>query len=63
MNSIMARLVFDGGYKIESVVDRNQDPINHTIVKTMMRLDLKTPIAPGESKEFSIQYSLSLIHI
>ena len=60
MNSIMARLVFDGGYKIESVVDRNQDPINHTIVKTMMRLDLKTPIAPGESKEFSIQYSYNI---
>ena len=60
MNSILGRLTFDGGYKIESVTDDNDAPIRHTIVKTMMRLDLDTPLAPGQSTGFQIQYSFNI---
>ncbi len=57
MNAIMARLVFDGGYKIESVTDGDSNPIDHTIVKTMMRVDLPTPLPPGKSTTIAIKYS------
>jgi hypothetical protein len=61
MNSILARLVFDGGYKIESVTDADNSPIKHTIVKTMMRLDLDEPLMPGESTEIKIRYSFNIV--
>lgn len=61
MNSILARLVFDGGYKIESVTDVDDQPIQHTTVKTMMRLDLDQPLLPGESTHFRIRYSFNIV--
>jgi hypothetical protein len=61
INSILARLVFDGGYKIESVTDADNSPIKHTIVKTMMRLDLDEPLMPGESTEIKIRYSFNIV--
>lgn len=61
ISSIMARLVFEGGYTIESVTGTDREPIDHTIVKTMMRLDLPKPLAPGESTTFAIKYSFNIV--
>ena len=61
MNSILARTVFEGGYKIESVTDADNAPIEHTIVKTMMRLDLDQPLAPNASTEINIRYSFNIV--
>lgn len=61
MNSILARSVFDGGYKIESVTDENSEAIDHTLVKTMMRLDLAEPLLPNESTQINIRYSYNII--
>jgi hypothetical protein len=61
MNSIMARMVFEGGYNIESVTGQDNKPIVHTIVKTMMRLDLPKPLLPGESTKFAIKYSFNIV--
>ncbi len=61
MNSILARTVFEGGYKIESVTDANDAPIEHSIVKTMMRLDLDQPLAPGQSTKINIRYSFNIV--
>ncbi len=61
MNSILARSVFEGGYKIESVTDAENAPIEHTIVKTMMRLDLDQPLAPNASTKISIRYSFNIV--
>ncbi len=51
---------FDGGFKIKSVKDTDGNDINHTINKTMMRIDLETPLAPGSSYAFSIEWSFNI---
>ncbi|MFK8111045.1 MAG: M1 family metallopeptidase [Rubripirellula sp.] len=61
MNSLLARSVFDGGYKIESVTDESMTPIKHTVVKTMMRLDLDEPLGQGESTHINIRYAYNII--
>ncbi len=61
MSSIMARMTFEGGYQIDSVTDGQDRPIRHQIVKTMMRLDLDQPLAPGESIQIKIAYSFNIV--
>jgi hypothetical protein len=62
LNSILARSVFEGGYKIESVTDEKQKPIRHSIIKTMMRIDLDDPLMPGMSTSFEIRYSHNIVN-
>jgi len=40
---------FDGSIKIESVEAAGGDPLPHTVVGTMMRIDLAAPLGSGES--------------
>lgn len=61
MNSILARSVFDGGFKIESVTDGQGEPMEHTIVKTMMRIDLDQPLPPGNSTRLHIRYGYNIV--
>ncbi len=69
LESTLTRLVFDGGYKIEKVVkvgeasvdSSGEQPLKHTIVKTMMRLDLDEPLPPGESFSLRIDYSYNIV--
>jgi len=42
------------GHKIQSITAKNGSPINYTINKTMMRLDLDKPLASGDSLVFNI---------
>jgi hypothetical protein len=53
---------FPGGYKIASVKDATGAPLPYTIVKTMMRIDLKKPLAPGESTSFSVDWSFNIVN-
>ena len=62
LNSILARSVFEGGFKIESVTDEKQKPIQHSIIKTMMRIDLDEPLMPGMSTNFEIRYSHNIVN-
>ncbi|HBV61998.1 MAG TPA: aminopeptidase, partial [Rhodopirellula sp.] len=62
LNSILARTVFEGGYKIESVTDEKQTALPHTIIKTMMRIDLPEPLKPGMSTGFEIRFSHNIIN-
>ena len=48
------------GYEITSVRGKDGD-LDHTINGTMMRVDLPTPLAPGESVELSIDWNFFLI--
>jgi aminopeptidase N len=50
----------EGGYKITAVRDDRGAPLAHSIVKTMMRIDLKTPLAPGQSAAFSIDWNYNV---
>ena len=47
---------FDGGFKIESVRGADNKDADFTIVKTMMRVDIKTPLKAGESTDLYVDY-------
>ncbi|MEX2597603.1 MAG: M1 family metallopeptidase [Salibacteraceae bacterium] len=47
---------FDGGFKLKSVTDVHGNELSHTIVKTMMRIDLPKTLNKGESFSFKIDW-------
>lgn len=47
---------FDGGFKIEKVADVAGNELAYTINKTMMRVDLPTPLKPGGKFTFDIDW-------
>ena len=47
---------FDGGFRITSVTDASGGALEHTINKTMMRIDLPKPLAPGGVYSFKIAW-------
>ncbi|GJM31746.1 MAG: aminopeptidase [Saprospiraceae bacterium] len=47
---------FDGGFKLDFVKDAAGNSLPHTVVKTMMRIDLPQPLAPGASFTFQIKW-------
>ncbi|MEZ5291214.1 MAG: M1 family metallopeptidase [Vicinamibacterales bacterium] len=51
---------FEGGYQIAAVTDATGKPLPHTIVKTMMRVDLPAPLASGKSVVFGVQWSYNI---
>lgn len=46
----------DRGFKLEYVKDAKGNPMNYTVHQTMMRIDLPTPMKPGEKITFSIKW-------
>ena len=53
---------FPGGYKIASVKDATGAALPFTIVKTMMRIDLKKALVSGESTSFSVDWSFNIVN-
>ncbi|MBA3321990.1 MAG: M1 family metallopeptidase [Pyrinomonadaceae bacterium] len=51
---------FDGGHKITSVRDARNAPLKYTVVKTMMRIDLPQPLAPGQQTQFSVDWNYNI---
>jgi len=47
---------FDGGFKLEEVKDASGKDLKYTINKTMMRIDLATPLKPGSTFVFKIKW-------
>ena len=47
---------FDGGFKIEAVKGANGKSLDYTINKTMLRINLDTPLQQGQSVKFSIDW-------
>jgi hypothetical protein len=47
---------FEGGYKIESIKATNGEDMDYAINKTMLRIDLKTALAPGKSISFDLKW-------
>lgn len=47
---------FDGGFKIDRVEDTEGVPLMANINKTMMRIDMVKPLAPGSSFSFDIDW-------
>ncbi len=53
----MSRKDFDGSATIAKVSDVAGNPLPHTIVGTMMRIDLPTPLSAGSKFTFGIEWS------
>ncbi|HZH88980.1 MAG TPA: M1 family metallopeptidase [Pyrinomonadaceae bacterium] len=51
---------FEGGYRITAVRDAKGAPLKHVINKTMMRVDLPRPLAPGASVAFSVDWNYQI---
>ncbi len=47
---------FDGGFKLEYVKDASGKDLKHTINKTMMRIDLPTPLSPGGTYTLKLKW-------
>jgi hypothetical protein len=47
---------FDGGFKIESVLNMNDNNVSYTVNQTMMRINLAQPLASGEKFQFKIKW-------
>ncbi|MEM8921184.1 MAG: M1 family metallopeptidase, partial [Pseudomonadota bacterium] len=50
----------DYGFEITAVED-GRSPLKHTIVDTMMRVDLPRPLAPGRSQRLDIDWAFNII--
>ncbi len=50
------------GYDIQSVVDAAGNALNHTIVGTLMRVDLARALRPDASVDFKIDYSYNIVN-
>ena len=49
------------GYEINSVLDARGNALSHTIVGTLMRIDLASPLRSGQSTEFSIDFAFNIV--
>src|SRR5450830_1187834 len=59
MRGILAGGEFDGGFKIKTVGAGGQ-PLKYVINRTMMRIDLPTPLKSGEQFVFNIDWSYNI---
>lgn len=48
------------GYEISSVEDSRGNALSYTIVGTLMRVDLPSPLRSGQSTEFSIDFAFNI---
>lgn len=60
MRSILEAQSFDGGAKIHEVADERGAPLPFSVVKTMMRIDLPEPLAPGGRFSFRVRWSCAI---
>lgn len=51
---------FDGRVSLTSVRDAKGNPLRNVLNKTMLRIDLPTPLAPGGSYAFSIDWNYEI---
>jgi hypothetical protein len=47
---------FDGGFNIVHIKDKKGNPLNYTINRTMMRVELPKPLASGKKFKFNIKW-------
>ncbi len=51
---------FDGGFNITALTDDQGNDLPFSVVKTMMRVDIPKPLAPGESYSFKVEYNYNI---
>ena len=60
MKQLLAANTFDGGFKIRAVTDKSGADLPHTIVDTMMRVDLPVPLESGQRFTFGVKWNFTL---
>jgi hypothetical protein len=60
LDSMLARADFDGGDTIAAVKDAKGAPLAYTVVKTMMRVELREPLASGATTTFGVDWSYNI---
>lgn len=61
LGSLLARQEFKGGYTLSKVADGRGMPLQHQVVKTMMRVDLSEPLKPGMDFELQLDWSFNIV--
>ena len=61
LRALLERESFEGQATIHSVKDATGQTLAHQVIKTMMRIDLPTPLRAGKSIRFSIAWSYNII--
>lgn len=59
LQSLLAT-TFDGGVKLKKVAEQSGKPLEHTVVKGMLRVDLPKPLAAGDSFDFAIDWEYAI---
>lgn len=57
LDRLLAYEKYDGDMKILKLTDSKGEPLSHTVVKTMLRIDLAEPLAAGADFIFKIAWS------
>ncbi len=57
LKGVLFRDGFQGGMKITAVRGADGNPLRHTLVHTMLRLDLRKPLRPKQKFTFSIDWN------
>ncbi len=60
LDRMLAQESYDGAMTISGVTDATGQPLAHTVVKTMLRIDLPTPLAPGAKFTFKINWAFPI---
>ena len=60
LEGLLASMTFEGGHNITAVTDAKGAPLAHTIVKTMMRIDLKQPLPPQGVFVFNVAWNYNI---
>jgi len=61
LRDALTREDFSGGFKIKSVRDATGEDLSHTVVGTMMRIDLPVPLAAGGEMEFAVDWEYAVV--
>ncbi len=61
LRSQLSRASFDGGYQIGKVAGTDGKALPHTVVGTMMRIDLPTPLEPGAKFAFEVAWEHNIV--
>ena len=61
LEMILEREAFEGGVEILSIVDGEGNPLHHTIVGAMMRVDLEEALSAGASFTFRIDWRHKIV--
>ena len=60
IDRLLAASVFEGGQRITAVRDAKGAALPYTVVRTMMRIDLPRPLAPGQTTVFSVDWHFNI---